>query len=135
VEDDPTSRILVAGILRRDGHTVVEVGDGEPAVALLREQDFDLALMDVQMPGMDGLAATRAIRALSTHSDPRAQKRSRTPIVALTAHAMQGDEGRCLAAGMTSYLSKPVRIDGLRACLQELGCGVEECDDGNMQDD
>jgi signal transduction histidine kinase/AmiR/NasT family two-component response regulator len=118
-EDDPTSRMLVAGILRRDGHTVDEVGDGEAAVSAVREKDFDLVFMDIQMPGVDGLVATRAIRALSADSDPIIQHRSQVPVVALTAHAMRGDKERCLEAGMNRYITKPVQADRLRACLKE----------------
>jgi signal transduction histidine kinase/CheY-like chemotaxis protein len=120
-EDDPTSRMLVAGILRRDGHTVEEVADGEAAVTAVREKDLDLVFMDVQMPGVDGLAATRAIRALAADPDPTMQRRSRIPVVALTAHAMRGDKERCLEAGMNRYITKPVQADRLRACLRELG--------------
>jgi signal transduction histidine kinase/AmiR/NasT family two-component response regulator len=118
VEDDPTSRMLVAGILRRDGHTVEEVGDGKAAVNAVCEHDFDLVLMDVQMPEMDGLVATRTIRALGGSSDPEVHRRSQVPIVALTAHAMQGDQERCLEAGMNRYITKPVQADRLRACLK-----------------
>jgi len=124
VEDDPTSRMLVAGILRRDGHTVEEAIEGEPAVAAVRERDFDVVLMDVQMPGMDGLAATRAIRALAEDPSPSAQRRSQVPIVALTAHAMRGDSERCLVAGMNRYLTKPIKADRLRACLGEFKRGA-----------
>jgi signal transduction histidine kinase/AmiR/NasT family two-component response regulator len=118
-EDDPTSRMLVAGILRRDGHNVDEVGDGEGALNALRQNDFDLVFMDVQMPVMDGLAATRAIRALVSSEDPTIKRRSQVPIVALTAHAMRGDRERCLDAGMNRYITKPVQADRLRTCLKE----------------
>ena len=126
VEDDPTSRMLVAGILRRDGHTVEEACEGEPAVCAARERDFDLVLMDVQMPVMDGLAATRAIRALAGDLDPLIKQRSRVPIVAVTAHAMRGDAERCLEAGMDRYLTKPIQADRLRACLGEFAHAAQE---------
>jgi len=119
VEDDPTSRMLVAGILRRDGHNVVEVGDGEAALAVARDHNFDLVFMDVQMPGMDGLAATRAIRAMVDDPEPAVRWRARVPIVALTAHAMRGDAERCLKSGMNRFLAKPIQVDRLRACLLE----------------
>ena len=125
VEDDPTSRMLVAGILRRDLHTVEEACEGEPAVTAVRQRDFDVVLMDVQMPGMDGLAATRAIRALAEDPDPQAKQRSQVPIVALTAHAMRGDAERCFEAGMNRYLTKPIQADRLRACLAEFAHAVE----------
>jgi signal transduction histidine kinase/AmiR/NasT family two-component response regulator len=118
-EDDPTSRMLVAGILRRDGHNVDEVGDGEGALNAVRQDDFDLVFMDIQMPAMDGLAATRAIRALGTSEDAVIKRRSQVPIVALTAHAMRGDRERCLDAGMNRYITKPVQADRLRTCLKE----------------
>jgi CheY-like chemotaxis protein len=76
--------------------------------------------MDLQMPGMDGLAATQAIRALATDPDAAISRRSRVPIVALTAHAMRGDSDRCLAAGMDRYLTKPIQMDRLRECLSEI---------------
>ncbi len=126
VEDDPTSRMLVAGILRRDGHNVDEVGDGDAAVNAARDRDFDLVFMDVQMPGMDGLAATRTIRAWADSSDPEVRRRSQVPIVALTAHAMRGDKERCLEAGMNRYISKPVQADALRACLKEFAPAKQE---------
>ena len=130
VEDDPTSRMLVAGILRRDGHSVEEACEGEPAVFAARERDFDVVLMDVQMPGMDGLAATRAIRAMAADPDPHLKQRSQVPIVAVTAHAMRGDAGRCLEAGMNRYLTKPIQADRLRACLGEFArtAGIKEHD-------
>jgi CheY-like chemotaxis protein len=120
VEDDPTSRMLVAGVLRRDGHDVDEASEGEPALCSARAHDYDAILMDLQMPGMDGLAATQAIRALATDPDADVSRRSRVPIVALTAHAMRGDSERCLAAGMDRYLTKPIQMDRLRECLAEI---------------
>jgi CheY-like chemotaxis protein len=119
VEDDPTSRMLVGGILRRDGHSVEEACEGDPAVSAARDRDFDLVLMDVQMPSMDGLAATRAIRALAEDPDPRIRRRAQVPIVAVTAHAMRGDSDRCLEAGMNRYLTKPIQADRLHVCLSE----------------
>jgi len=118
-EDDPTSRMLVANILRRDGHAVDEVADGRAALGSVREADFDLVFMDVQMPDMDGLAATLAIRALGSDPDAKIQRRSQTPIVALTAHAMRGDRERCLSAGMNGYITKPVQADHLRVTIKE----------------
>jgi signal transduction histidine kinase/ActR/RegA family two-component response regulator len=119
VEDDPTSRMLVAGILHRDGHIVEEACEGEPAFQAVRAQNFDVVLMDVQMPSMDGLAATRAIRALATDPDPKVRNRAQVPIIAITAHAMRGDAERCLEAGMNRYLTKPIQAESLRTCLNE----------------
>src|SRR6185295_15214413 len=96
-------RLLVVQLLNKRGHSAVVVENGREAVnAALRER-FDVALMDVQMPDMDGFEATAAIRAAETGSGER------LPIVALTAHAMAGDRDRCLAAGMDGYLTKPIR--------------------------
>jgi signal transduction histidine kinase/FixJ family two-component response regulator len=128
VEDDPTSRMLVAGILSREGHSVVEAADGEAGVAAARAGAFDIIFMDVQMPDMDGLAATRAIRALAEDPDPAMRRRAQVPIVALTAHAMCGDAERCLEAGMTRYLSKPIRVERLRACLEEFANAANGAD-------
>jgi CheY-like chemotaxis protein len=90
---------------------VTVANDGHQAVAAWERQPFDLVLMDVQMPGMDGLAATAAIRAREQGSGRH------TPIVALTAHAMEGDRERCLAAGMDGYASKPLRRNELARIL------------------
>ncbi len=108
-EDEPMNREVALGLLR-DAHWTIDVAeDGEEAVRRFRSADYDLILMDVKMPLMDGLEATRKIRALERNAPKR------TPIVAMTAYAMKGDRERCLAAGMDDYLSKPVhREDILR---------------------
>src|SRR5262249_54890666 len=100
--------------LTRDGHTVVTVIDGAKAVSAIAHERFDLVLMDVQMPVMDGLEATQAIRTSEV------QTGDRIPIVALTAHAMKGDRERCLAAGMDAYVSKPIDMKELRKTMQDL---------------
>jgi two-component system sensor histidine kinase/response regulator len=102
-EDNVVNQKLVARVLERRGHAVTVTNDGGAAVAAWRSATFDVVLMDVQMPGMDGFEATAAIRAHEqiTHGH--------VPIVALTAHALRTDEERCLAAGMDAYLSKPVQ--------------------------
>jgi signal transduction histidine kinase/CheY-like chemotaxis protein len=123
-EDNPVSRKLLVRMLERCDHTVVTVDDGESAVRQAATQRFDLVLMDVEMPGMDGMEATRRIR-----EQERATDRSRLPIIAVTAHAMQGDRERCLAADMDGYLSKPVKWSELEAeiascvALQPVGVG------------
>ncbi|MBF0392043.1 MAG: response regulator [Alphaproteobacteria bacterium] len=109
-EDNPVNQKVALGILARHGHRVTVVGDGAQAVEAARLGRFDVVLMDVQMPVMDGLDATRAIRAL-----PGAA--GRVPIVAMTANAFQGDDERCRAAGMNDYVSKPVSPDRLFAVL------------------
>ena len=100
-EDTPANQKLVAKILSKRGHSVKTANNGQEAVELLQRQDFDLILMDVQMPVMDGFQATAAIRPLHT-------PKSQVPIVAMTAHALKGDHERCLAAGMDAYISKPI---------------------------
>ncbi|MBP7149013.1 MAG: response regulator, partial [Acidobacteria bacterium] len=101
VEDNPVNRKLVVTLLRREGHEVAEAEHGRQALAALAEHEFDLVLMDVQMPVMDGLEAARRMR-----SDPRWHD---LPVIALTAHALSGDRDLCLAAGMNDYLTKPVQ--------------------------
>ena len=102
-EDHPVNRELAVTILTQEGHRVIEAGNGKEALALATRHRFDLVLMDVQMPEMDGLEATRRIR---THEE---QTGRHVPIIALTAHAMKGDKETCLAAGADAYLSKPVK--------------------------
>jgi PAS domain S-box-containing protein len=113
-EDTPAGQKVVVRILSKRGHTVVAVADGRETVEQLTRGDFDLILMDVQMPVMDGFQATAAIRALQG-------EKARLPIVALTAHAMSGDEQRCLQAGMDAYLPKPINPQGLIDLVERLG--------------
>ena len=109
-EDNLVNQKMVLKMLQIGGHEVQLASNGREAVALATAHDFDLILMDIQMPEMDGLEATLALRA-GEHDDSR-----HVPILAMTAHAMPGDRERCLRAGMDAYLSKPVRIgDLLRA--------------------
>ncbi len=109
-EDNPVNQKLVLKMLDIAGHSCELAATGREAVELAFSQKFDVILMDVQMPLMDGLEATAAIRELERGTD------SHVPILAMTAHAMPGDKERCLRAGMDGYLSKPVRIgDLLRA--------------------
>jgi signal transduction histidine kinase/CheY-like chemotaxis protein len=107
VEDNPVNQRLALRLLERRGHRVTLAGNGRIAVDLARARHFDIVLMDVQMPIMDGLEATRHIRS----RDPE------IPIVAMTAHAMDGDRERCLAAGMNGYASKPIRSEELFAAI------------------
>ncbi len=115
VDDHATNRQLVEAILRRRGHDCHSEEDGAAALRAWREEHFDVVLMDVQMPGYDGFAATRDIReqeqALGMH----------TPIIALTAHALKGDRERCLAAGMDAYLAKPIHAAELIAVVEQIG--------------
>jgi signal transduction histidine kinase/DNA-binding NarL/FixJ family response regulator len=113
-DNDVNQRITMA-FLERQGHQVQVVSTGEAALAALAaEQVFDLVLMDVQMPVMDGLQATAILRQQEQSS------RRRVPVIALTAHAMQGDRERCLAAGMDGYVTKPVSAASLARAIAEL---------------
>jgi signal transduction histidine kinase/CheY-like chemotaxis protein/HPt (histidine-containing phosphotransfer) domain-containing protein len=111
-EDNRTNQKVALKVLEKLGYHVEVANDGEEAVAGLKERSFDLVLMDVQMPRMDGLQATQAIR------DPASGvKNPRIPIVAMTAHAMKGDRERCLEAGMDDYVSKPIQRQELAEIL------------------
>jgi PAS domain S-box-containing protein len=113
-EDNPVNQTLATRILEKLGHKVEVVNNGKEATERARAAEFDLVLMDVQMPEMDGLEATAAIRAAEAGTGRH------VPIVAMTAHAMKGDRERCLSAGMDSYLSKPIRVDELKRTISEV---------------
>jgi signal transduction histidine kinase/DNA-binding response OmpR family regulator len=110
-EDNPVNQRLVMRLLEKRGHRVTLAADGRQALEALNQGSFDLVLMDVQMPGMDGLEATAIIR------EKEKKTGKRQPIIALTAHAMTGDRDRCLAAGMDNYLTKPIRPQELDQIL------------------
>ncbi len=114
-EDNPVNRKLVVTLLKKRGHRVMSVENGRLAVEVIDKgkRRFDVVLMDLQMPEMDGLEATAAIRAREPESGRH------VPIIALTAHAMQGDRERCLAAGMDGYLSKPIDVMALLSTIEE----------------
>jgi len=101
---------VAAKILESRGHSVFLADTGRQAVDLFQREAVDVVLMDLQMPEMDGIEATRAIR--------RMEAGGHTPIVALTAHAMSTDRDRCIAAGMDDYLSKPISPDRLIATVE-----------------
>jgi two-component system, sensor histidine kinase len=111
-EDNPVNQKLAVLLLEKRGHSVHLACDGLLALRALEEQSFDLVLMDVQMPGMSGLEATREIRRSEV------QAGGHIPIIAMTAHAMKGDRERCLEAGMDEYISKPIRQDELFDALE-----------------
>jgi len=113
-EDSLVNQKLAVGLLSREGHAVTVANHGREAVAALEAGEFDLVLMDVQMPEMDGLEATAAIRARQARSGRH------VPIIAMTAHAMKGDRERCLAAGMDDYISKPIRAAQLVATIERV---------------
>jgi CheY-like chemotaxis protein len=102
-EDSPVNQKLAVALLSKYGHQVTVVDNGREAVALSRRTKFDLILMDVQMPEMDGLEAAQAIREFESRGGQH------VPIIAMTAHAMKGDRQLCLEAGMDDYVSKPIR--------------------------
>ena len=112
VEDNAVNQRLASRLLEKRGHSVEVAGNGLEALEALEKESFDLVLMDVQMPVMDGFEATAAIRKKEGGSGIR------VPIVALTAHAMKGDREKCLAGGMDRYLTKPIRPQELDELLE-----------------
>ena len=110
VEDHEVNQKLAVTLLNRWGHHVEVAGNGQIALDVLANKAFDIILMDMMMPVMDGLEATRHIRAM--------EKERHTPIIAMTANAMEADRERCLAAGMDDYLSKPIKAQELQQMLQ-----------------
>jgi signal transduction histidine kinase/DNA-binding response OmpR family regulator/putative methionine-R-sulfoxide reductase with GAF domain len=128
-EDNVVNQRLAVRLVERQGHLAVVVGTGREALETLERERFDLVLMDVQMPDMDGLAATAAVREReirASRGDWVAPAGSsfaagrRIPIVAVTAHAMKGDEERCLAAGMDGFVTKPIRPAELASTVERL---------------
>jgi len=115
-EDNAVNQRVIVRLLEKMGHIPIVTVNGQEAVEAYESRPFDVALMDVQMPVMDGLAATKAIR----ESEARHPGRRRLRIMALTAYAMRGDRERCLAAGMDDYLTKPVKPEELSAALNRL---------------
>ena len=114
-EDNAINRALAAALLEKRGHSLVHAANGREVVAAAAREAFDLILMDVQMPEMDGWEATRRIREAESLTGRH------TPIAAMTAHAMAGDRERCLAGGMDEYLSKPIDKTALGALLARIG--------------
>jgi CheY-like chemotaxis protein len=114
-EDNLVNQKVITRLLSKRGHQVTVVGNGLEAVDAVRKRSFDLVFMDVQMPELDGLEATRRIRSMQS-----AARQSPVRIVALTAHAMKSDRDQCLAAGMSDYLSKPIVPAELDAILTQL---------------
>jgi CheY-like chemotaxis protein len=113
-EDNPVNQKVAVLLLQRDGHSVVVADNGRRALEALEKASVDLVIMDVQMPEMDGYEATTSIR--------KAEETTlrHVPILAMTAHAMKGDQERCLAVGMDGYVSKPIRPDDLRQAIEAL---------------
>jgi CheY-like chemotaxis protein len=114
-EDNAVNQLLVTRLLEKRGHRVVMTGNGREALEALARDRYDLVLMDVQMPEMDGLEATAALRASEKNEGGMVHQ----PVVALTAHAMKGDRERCRAVGMDDYLTKPIRAQELDDILEK----------------
>jgi PAS domain S-box-containing protein len=114
-EDNPVNQKMAMTFLRKRGHEVVLANNGQVALDVLATKRFDLILMDVQMPEMDGFRATAAIRERERRAGS-----SRIPIMAMTAHAMKGDRERCLEVGMDDYVSKPIRSGELFEAIDRL---------------
>ncbi|WP_169333579.1 hybrid sensor histidine kinase/response regulator [Leeia oryzae] len=112
-EDNPVNQHLAIRLFEKLGHQLEVVDNGLAALDAIARQPFDIVFMDIQMPELDGLEATRRLRARE-HASGR-----HTPVIAMTAHAMQGDRERCLDAGMDNYLAKPIRIEELKTILME----------------
>ena len=113
-EDNAVNQKLVSRILEKSGHEVAVAADGRLALEALNNDHFDLVLMDIQMPEMDGFEATSQLRRLEEETGEH------LPVIALTAHAMEGDQERCLEAGMDAYVSKPVQVDNLLETIDRL---------------
>jgi CheY-like chemotaxis protein len=113
-EDNLVNRTLAVRLLEKRGYVVTVAGDGRAAVAAVEKESFDIVLMDVQMPDMDGFEATTAIRQREKSTG------GHIPIVAMTAHALKGDEDRCLSAGMDGYVSKPIRTHELFSTIERV---------------
>jgi len=103
IEDNETNIYLIGFILKKNGHEVIEARSGEEGVELAVKEKPDLILMDIQLPGIDGLEATKRIRKLEADR--------KVPIIALTSYAMTGDREKSLAAGCTGYIEKPINPD------------------------
>ncbi len=110
-EDNVSSQKVVRQMIKRLGYTVDVAANGIEALQALERQPYDLVLMDLRMPEMDGLEATRIIRQLWPDNGPK--------IIAITAYALRGDREKCLDAGMDDYISKPVRIEELAEVLRK----------------
>jgi len=125
-EDSAVNQRLAIALLEKWGHEVTVASTGKAAVEAWKQGGFDVILMDIQMPEMDGHDATRAIRGLESGTDQH------TPIIAMTAHALKGDEEKCLAVGMDSYISKPIRAPLLYDKLADV-CDLAPLDGSNSQ--
>jgi signal transduction histidine kinase/CheY-like chemotaxis protein len=119
-EDNIVNQLITVRLLEREGHSVTIAGSGREALEALNQSLYDIVLMDVQMPDMGGFEATTIIR------EQERQTQAHIPIIALTAHAMKGDEERCLSIGMDAYVSKPIRTEDLLRAIEH--CASAVCD-------
>ncbi len=119
-EDNAINQKIACHVLEKQGHYVTVAADGRQALSVLDQARFDVVLMDVQMPEMDGFETTAAIRARERGTGVH------LPIIAMTAHAMKGDRERCIAAGMDSYISKPLEIKELIELLEKFSVGASQ---------
>ena len=113
-EDNSVNQMLARHLLERRGHTVTVANNGQEAIVKWEQEAFDLVLMDVQMPEMDGLEATASIR------EKEKETVDHILIIAMTAYAMKGDKERCLETGMDGYISKPIDKDELDAVIAQV---------------
>jgi CheY-like chemotaxis protein len=113
-EDNIVNQKVAKRLLEKSGHSVLAVANGKEALAAIQKESFDVVLIDIQMPEMDGFEATAQIRASEEHQS------FHLPILALTAHAMSGDRERCVAAGMDGYVSKPLQTAELLQALADV---------------
>ncbi len=113
-EDNPVNQRVIAALLEKRGHSVRVTGDGAAALAALEREQFDILLMDIQMPVLDGLEACRRVRAHEGHTGEH------LPIIAMTAHVLSGDKERCLETGMDGYISKPIQPRELDLAIESV---------------
>ena len=123
-EDNPANQLLAKLLLEKEGHSATIAQDGEQAVQELLRGEFDLVLMDCQMPGVDGYEATRRIRKSDTIG--------KIPIIAVTAYARPEDRERCFAVGMNDHITKPIDITVLRATLEKWSKSIDQSRGGNL---
>ncbi|MFL6350985.1 MAG: response regulator [Bryobacteraceae bacterium] len=124
-DDNAVNRRLITKVLEGAGHRVWTAGNGKDAAEQVRTEGFDLILMDVEMPDMDGLEATKAIRAAEAEG-------LRIPIYALTAHALPSDRDRCLAAGMDGFITKPIAVDAVLQLVSKIATGTTDDGDADV---
>lgn len=113
IEDNEQNRYLATFLLEQHGYRVVSADNGPRGIALARQLAADLILLDIQLPAMDGYAVARALRDIDAVRD--------TPIIAVTSYAMVGDREKCLAAGCTGYIEKPINPDTFLAEIERIG--------------